>query len=140
MLCRHVWGEMTDFIRAIGRHWLVAVWLQLQVLVVIYFLYLQANPRTTHFLGIRLNGGFTDSIGALGMMSLLLFPGIWVVSAFLEWMPATDGASMSVAGWLAAWFVAAGCTYLFWRVVAHWARLAIARYRGAIGSPAGAAE
>ena len=138
-MCRHLWTEMTDLIRAIGRHWLVAVWLWLQFLVVGYLLYLDANPRRTYFAGIGLDSGFPESLGVLGLMSLLLFPGIWVVSALLQVLPGTEGGNIGTSWLLAGWPVAAVFTYLFWRVVARWAKSALAQYRGiervSTGSP-----
>ncbi len=99
---------MTDLIRAIGRHWLAAVWLWLQALLAGYLVYLGANPRLTYVAGIRLNGGLFDGLGVIGLMSLLLFPGIWVVNALFLWfLPGAEGGNIEATWLLAGWFVAA---------------------------------
>ena len=139
VLCRHLWSEMTDLIRAIGRHWLAALWLCLQFLLAGYLVYLDANPRRPYFAGIGLDGGFSEGFGVLGLMSLLLFPGIWVVSAFLQFLPGAEAGNIGTTWLLAGWLVAAVLTYLFWLIAARWARSAMAQYRGtdrvSTGSP-----
>ena len=112
-----------DAVRAVGRRWRLFVWLWLQLIVISVFVYTNEHPSVRVSFGVPAN----QALPILASL-VLLFPGLWVVNAFLSLMPGSTPDILSAPGFFVVWFLAAGITYVFWAGLERWVRSALARH------------